>query len=128
MICLTNRGQVATKQVAFLVVDRTYWLVIDLASVRFIRLGFGKQETVIGGDNDIVAIQAVDDESNHITKLVDRLANGIKRVAFGCLLFATAVDFIVVDVNNLLASYGITPFFFFHFQQVIGPQNNTIDQ
>ncbi len=63
--------------------DRPGWLVIYFAAMRFIRLRFGEQETMICGDNNIVAIQAVDDESNYITKFVDRLANSFKSVPFG---------------------------------------------
>ena len=75
---------------------------------------------------NVVTVKAVDDEPDEVAKFVDRLPHGIEGVSFRRCFLASAVDLIVVDVDDLLAINDVPPLLLLHLQQVIGPQNDPV--
>ena len=68
---------------------------------------------MICSHNNIGSVEIIQNISHQRTKLIDCFANGTEYVALCACLVANAVNGIVIDVHNLLASYGISTFFLF---------------
>ena len=63
--------EVGAEQVAFLGEDRAVRLLVQLALVRLATGRFGEQEAVVGRDDDVVAVQVVDDVADQRRQFVD---------------------------------------------------------
>jgi len=76
-------GQRCADQVTLLGHHGAGWFFQQLALVRFDTSGLREQESVIGGQHDMVAVESVDDKADRCRQIVDRPANRTERFILG---------------------------------------------
>ena len=94
--------EVRAEQVAFLGEDRAVWLFVQLALVRLDTGGFREEEPVIGGDDDVVAVQVVDDVADQRRQFVNGPAHRLERMPFGLAVVADRIHGVVINVYHPL--------------------------
>ena len=77
-------------------------LVLQLALVCLDTGRLREEEAVVGGDDDVVAIQIVDDVADQRRQFVDRPAHRLEGMSFGLAVVADRIDGVVVDVDDPL--------------------------
>ena len=87
-------------QVAFLRQQRPIRLVLERTLVGLDPGRFGEEEAVVRRDDDVVAVQVVDEVADQRRQFVDRPAHRREGLPFGLALIADGIDRVVVDVND----------------------------
>ena len=95
-------GEIPTEQVTLLRQDRAVRLFIQFALVRFNTSGFREEEAVVGGDDDMVAVEVVDDVADYRSQFINRTTHGLEGMSFGLGIVAHRIDRVVVDVDDPL--------------------------
>src|SRR5688572_12367800 len=94
-------AKASSDDVAFLIENGTFGLDGELALVGLHTRAFSKQESVISGYYNVMAIQVVYNIANNRSQFVNGSTHGLESAGFG-LAVASGVDRVVVDVDNPL--------------------------
>ena len=82
--------------------------------------GLGEQEAVVGGDDDVVAVQVVDDVADQRRQFVDGLPHRLEGFALGLAVVADGIDRVVVDVDDPLVLDELPALVLLHRHQLVG--------
>ena len=93
-------AQGAAKQIALLGDQGAGRLLVQAVLVRRSRRAVLEQEAVIGRDQHLAAVQAVDDLQGQIRQLVDGLAHGLEGPGLGGGLVADGIHRVVIEVDH----------------------------
>ena len=119
-------GELVSDQISLFRQDGARRLLFQLALLRFAGCRFGEQESVIRRDNDMAAVQPIDDIRHQCHQFVDGCPHGIEGLV-GCVL-PRFIDDVVIHIDDSLFFDELLALVLLHRHQIVGFAHAAIDR